>query len=209
MQWVCHDLCPETKNPKKTTTTADLGFWHPDPALPKKENKECFLSLIFYTAEMHHQESFFPLSFNKARTSCYTSELKVTDLLIQLIWNPKKGTYNFRQSTTQQSIQHSHKKETISLFKIPHRSRGNDTHHYDAALSCLAMMVQRRRPVSAVATDKLICGSWCSAGGWQLVLSVDGWELLPAGSVPKLRCSAAEGIILLGVAAVCCEGHVF
>jgi len=27
------------------------------------------------------------------------------------------------------------------------------------------MMVQRRRPVGAVATDKLICGSWCSAGG--------------------------------------------
>jgi hypothetical protein len=121
---------------------------------------------------------------------------------------PKKGIYNFRQSTTQQSIEHSHKKETISLFKIPHRSRGNDTYHYDAALSWLVMMVQRRRPVGAVATDKLICGSWCSAGGWQLVLSVDGWELLPAGSVPKLRCSAAEGI-LLGVAAVCCEGHVF
>jgi len=57
-------LCPETKHPKKTTNTADLGFWHPDPALPKKKNKECFLSLIFYTAEMHHQESVFPLSFN-------------------------------------------------------------------------------------------------------------------------------------------------
>jgi len=61
-------LCPETKHPKKTTSAA-LGFWHPDPALPKKKNKACFLSLIFYTAEMHHQDSFFPLSFNKARTS--------------------------------------------------------------------------------------------------------------------------------------------
>jgi hypothetical protein len=47
------------KKEKRTTTIADLEILHPNPTLPKNQNKASFLSFFFYSIKNTNGERFF------------------------------------------------------------------------------------------------------------------------------------------------------
>jgi hypothetical protein len=55
--------CIEKKKEKRTTTIADLEILHPNPTLPKNQNKASFLSFFFFIQSKNKWGKIFLLLF--------------------------------------------------------------------------------------------------------------------------------------------------